>query len=324
LAGKGAWLSLNSHLSDENIQQYLPKIWQANSLNGSTFGFPWYLTTEIILYNQEILKQAGLKAPPSTYEELAKAAATIKEKTGKYAFFVTFLANDSAEVLESLVQMGVELFDHNGKSAFNSPAGVAAFNYWVDLYQKGLLPPEVLTQGHREAVELYQSGQLAMLSTGAEFFKSIITNAPNIAKVTGSAPQITGENGKRSVAVMNLVIPKDSNQIQAAVDFALFVTNTVNQIKFAQAADVLPSTVQGVQEYLQKISLEKGDSPIARARQVSARQLATAEVLIPPKRELNQLQKIIYENLQAAMLGEKTVPTALQEAAEQWDLLVGD
>jgi len=324
LAGRGAWLNLNSHLSPKTIQQYLPKIWQANSLNQVTFGFPWYLSTDIVLYNQEILTQAGVTSSPTNYSELAIVAKKVREKTGKYAFFMTFLPNDSAEVLESLVQMGVQLFTSKGKSAFNTPEGVAAFSYWVKLYQEGLLPPEVLTQGHRQAIELYQAGQLALLSTGAEFFKSIATNAPNIARVTAAAPQVTGENGQKSVAVMNLVIPRDSQQIAAAVKFALFVTNSQNQVKFAQLADVLPSTVEGVREYLRQLENVKVNSPLLQARQVSAKQLEQSEVLIPPRRDLNQFRKIIYENLQAAMLGEKTVEKALQETAEQWDSLVPD
>jgi len=322
LASRGAWLDLDSQLDSKTIQQYLPKIWQANSLNQDTFGFPWYLTTEILFYNKDLLAKAGLNSPPVNYSQLAAAAKTIKEKTGKYAFFMTFLPGDSAEALESLVQMGVQLFDKDGKSAFNSPQGRAAFKYWVDLYQEGLLPPEVLTQGHREAISLYQSGQLAMLSTGAEFFQSILTNSPNIARVSEPAPAITGENGKRGVAIMNLVIPRDSKQITAAVKFALFVTNSQNQVKFAKAADVLPSTIAALDEYKEDLSREKKDSTLIRARRVSAEQLEKAEVLIPPRRGIDQLQKIIYENLQAAMLGEKTVEKAIQEASQQWDLLV--
>ncbi len=322
LASRGAWLDLNAHLSLSTIQQYLPKIWQANSLNQVTFGVPWYLTTDILFYNTEILSKAGLDQPPANYMELATVAKKIKEKTGKYAFFMTFLPGDSNEVLESLVQMGVQLFDSEGKSAFDSPEGIAAFKYWVDLYQGGILPPEVLTQGHREAVALYQSGQLAMLSTGAEFFKSIITNSPNIARITQSAPAITGKNGKRGVAIMNLVIPQDSKQISAAVKFALFVTNSQNQVEFAQAANVLPSTIEGLKQYEKALNTQKNNSGLARARQVSTQQLQSAEVLIPPRRGGDQLQKIIYENLQAAMLGEKTIESALKEAAQQWDLLV--
>ena len=321
LAAKNAWLNLNEKVPPAIKSQYLPNIWQANTLNGDSFGVPWYLTTRVTIYNQDLLKQAGIQKPPATFAELAQTAKTIKEKTGKYAFFVTFSANDSAEVLESLVQMGVNLVDESGKAAFNSPEGKAAFQYWVDLYQQGLLPPEVLTQGHRHAVELYQSGAIALLGSGAEFLNSIATNAPTIAKISAAAPQITGKTGKKNVAVMNLTIPRTTKNEEAALKFALFVTNTQNQLAFAQAANVLPSTTDAVKQYIAAIAKDKKGSSVQQARQVSATQLKDAEVLIPPMKNLNQLQKAIYENLGAAMLKQKTVDQALEEAAQTWNSL---
>jgi putative chitobiose transport system substrate-binding protein len=44
-----------------------------------------------------------------------------------------------------------------------------------------------------------------------------------------------------------------------------------------------------------------------------------AEVLVPTLKDSNKLQKVIYENLQAAMLGEKTVDKAVADAAQEWD-----
>ncbi|ACK68104.1 extracellular solute-binding protein family 1 [Rippkaea orientalis PCC 8801] len=319
LASRNAWLDLNTQIPPEVKQQYLPKIWAATTLKDASFGIPWYLTTRITLSNQDLLSKAGIKEPPKTFEELADVAAKLKEKTGKYALFVTFVPGDSGEVLESLVQMGVQLVDDQGKAAFNTPDGIAGFRYWVDLYQQGLLPPEVLTQGHRHAIDLYQSGEIALLSSGAEFLTSIETNAPTIAKVTATSPQITGKTGKKNVAVMNLVIPRDTDKAEESVKFALFVTNTENQLGFAKAANVLPSTVEGVKRYIEELKQSSDSSAIAQARQVSAMQLNDAEVLVPAMKDLNKLQQIIYENLQAAMLKEKTVEQAVKDAADAWD-----
>jgi putative chitobiose transport system substrate-binding protein len=319
LAAKNAWLNLDEQVSAEVKARYLPNIWQANSLEGKTFGFPWYLTTKVTVYNQDLLKQAGLTAPPATFAELAQAAKTIKGKTGKYGFFVTLAPNDSGEVMESLVQMGVQLLDDQGKAAFNSAAGKAAFQYWVDLYQQGLLPPEILTQGHRHAVELYQSGAMALLSTGPEFLTSIETNAPQIAKVSAAAPQITGPNGKTNVAVMNLVIPRATKNPQAALNFAQFVTNVDNQLAFAQAANVLPSAQAAVEAYIKQLEQGEKNTALQQARLVSAQQLPSAEVLIPPRKNIGLLQKALYENLAAAMLKQKTVEQALADAAQVWD-----
>src|ERR671932_553518 len=319
LAARNAWLDLDTKVPEGVRKQYLPKIWQDSTLNNKSFGIPWYLTTRVTIYNKDLLQKAGVSKPPVTYAELAKVAKQIKEKTGKYAFFITVVPEDSGEVLESFVQMGVELVDAQGKAAFNTPKGKAAFQYWVDFYKQGLMPKEALTQGHRRAIELYQAGETALLSSGAEFMDTIAKNAPSIAKVSAAAPQITGETAKKNVAEMDLVISRDTEKPDAALKFALFVTNTANQLAFAKAANVLPSTLDALQQYRRSLSGDGKTSPVEQARDISASQMQEAEVLIPTLKNLNKLQKVIYENLQAAMLGEKKIKQAVAHAAKPCD-----
>ncbi len=319
LATKNAWLDLDKALTKGEDKEYLPRIWQAGTLDGKAFSFPWYLTTNVTIYNQELLTKAGILKPPTTYQELAQAAKQIKAKTGKYALFTTFVPEDSNDVLESLVQMGVQLVDKQGKAAFNTPAGKAAFQYWVDLYKQGLLPKESLTQGHQQGIQLYQAGETAMLSAGVPFIDTIAKNAPQIAKVSAVAPQISGQTGKKGVAVMNLVIPRSTNKPEAAVKFALFVTNAANQLAFSQVADTLPSSSQAVTDYKTKLASNSDKSALAQGKLIGAEQLSQADVLIPPLKNLNILKKAIYDNLQAAMIGEKTVDRAITDAATTWD-----
>jgi putative chitobiose transport system substrate-binding protein len=156
------------------------------------------------------------------------------------------------------------------------------------------------------------------LSSSPEFLGTIANDAPDIAKVSLAAPQITGPTGKKNVAVMDLVIPKDTNQPEAAVKFALFVTNAQNQLSFAKAANVLPSTTASLQDpYFTQTS--PNASSADKARIVSAAQMKDAEVLIPTLKDIKALQKILYENLQAVMLKQKSVDQALKEAEQAWN-----
>ena len=147
LAERNAWLELGSRLDAPTQESYLDNIWQAAKLEGESFSLPWYLTTRLTIFNKELLSEAGIEQPPTTYEELATVAASVREKTGKYAFFATFVPDDSGEMLESFVQMGATLVDGQGPAAFEYPEGKQAFQSWADLYQPGLLPKESLTQG---------------------------------------------------------------------------------------------------------------------------------------------------------------------------------
>ncbi|WP_297041437.1 sugar ABC transporter substrate-binding protein, partial [Thermosynechococcus sp. OHK43] len=318
LAGRNAWLNLNDYVAPAVRERYLPNIWQATTLEGKSFAVPWYLTSRVTIYNKAILAAAGVDRPPQTFAELARVAKAVKEKTGKYAFFITMVPEDSAELMQAMVQMGVKLVDDQGRAAFNSPAGKAVFQYWLDLYRQGLLPPQVLTEGHRQGIELYQSGQTALLMTSPEFLNAIATNAPGIAAVSAPAPQLTGETGKKNVAVMNLLVPRQSRHPELAVEFALFVTNDENQLAFAKEANVLPSTQAALADPYFRTIGEKA-TPVDIARSVSAAQMSQAEVLIPPLRDIKELQRLLYENLQAVLLGQKTIDQALEDAETAWN-----
>ena len=318
LASKGAWLDLSDRIPLTQQQQYLPKIWNASTIDGRTFGIPWYLTTRIALYNRDLWTKAGFDTPPGDFAGLMAAARQMKAKTGKYAFFTTVVPTDSGEILESMVQRGMSLVNGDRKAAFDTPLGRQVFGDWVTLYQKNLVPKEVLTEGYRYGLDLYQRGETALVSANPDFLKTLLKNAPTIAEATIAIPQITAETGKRNVAVMNLVIPKDTDQPEASLKFALFVANNEHQLTFAKAANVLPSTQAALHDP-QFSQLPPSPSAVDRARWVSARQLESAEVLVPAMKDLKRLQKTLYENLQSAMLGQKDVDRALRDAARIWN-----
>ena len=315
-----AWLDLDTILSDSVRNEYLPNLWQASQIDGRSFAIPWYCTTSITIYNSELFKRAKVDEPPTNYTELAKVARQIKEKTDKYAFFVSFLPEGGNEVLESFGKMGVELIDFEGKAAFNTPVGKAVFKYWVDLYKEGLLPKEVLTEGIQAGEDLYQAGETAMVFSGPEFITAISENIPEIGKVSFPISQITGKTDKKGIMLMNFAISRNTKLPDGALKFVLFITNYHNQMVFAQETNVLPSTTKTLENsYFQNISSDA--STQERGRVISAGQIFAAEVLLPPIKNLDKLKQIIYQNLQGAMLGEKTIEQAIADAASEWNKL---
>ena len=328
LASKGGLLPLEGVLPAGAPQGYLPLIWQAGRSAGpdgqpQQFAIPWYLTARITLANTRVLQQAGYSAPPRTWAEVPAYAEAVRRRTGRYALFVTVVPDDSAELLESLVQMGVTLLGPDQRAAFNTAAGRRAFAFWSNLYRRGLLPREVVSQGYRRAIELYQSGELAQVGSGAEFLRSIQTNAPQIAAATRPYPPITGASGDANVAVMTLAIPRQSQVAEQAANFALFLTNAANQQRFAEQARVLPSSSGALQQLRRNLEAEQPASQpealVQQARLLSADTLANARVLVPASPGVKRLQAILYTQLQRAMLGQISSDAALAEAERQWN-----
>lgn len=324
LASKGGLTDLTPLLPSDAAERYLPSVWQAcRDPDAGQIAVPWYLTVRLSLVNRELLDQADIAAPPTRWDEIPAFARQIRKRTGRYGLFLTTVPDDSAEMLETLVQMGVSLLDSERRAAFNSPAGRRAFQFWTDLYQEGLLPREVVSQGQRRAIELFQSGDLAMAATGAEFLRSIQTNAPGVAAVTESHPPVTGADGTANVALMTLAVPRQSTKQALALELALFLTDATNQARFATEARVLPSSVEALAMVRSQLQQEQPRTPqqdqIRQARLLSAITLERARVLVPALPGIKRLQKILYTQLQRAMLGQVDSAEALGAAAMEWD-----
>jgi putative chitobiose transport system substrate-binding protein len=323
LASKQGLLDLAPLLPAGAAATYLPRIWEAGMQDGQQFALPWYLTARITMANRALLQRADVAAPPTRWDQLPAYAEAMRRRTGRYALFMTVVPDDSAELLETLVQQGVHLLDRERRAAFHSEAGRQAFAFWSELYRRGLLPREVVSQGYRRAVELYQSGDLAQVATGPDFLRNLQTNAPGIAAVTAPYGPITGASGQANVAVMNLVVPRQSTMAAAAVSFGLELTNPANQLAFAEQARVLPSAAAALAQLQAGLASERPQQPaeqlVQRARSLSAETLERAAVLVPATPGIKRLQAILYTQLQRAMLGEVSSDRALAEAEVQWN-----
>ena len=325
LASKGGLTDLTPLLPPTAASRYLSSVWEAcRDVDAGQIAIPWYLTVRLSLVNRRLMERAGIDQPPRRWEEIPGFARRIRERTGRYGLFITTVPDDSAELLESMVQMGVTLLDDQRRAAFDSPSGRQAFRFWTDLYREGLLPREVVSQGQRRAIELFQSGDLAMAATGAEFLRSIQVNAPGIAAATEPHPPLTGPDGTANVALMTLAVPQQSARGQEAVDLALFLTNAANQTRFAEQARVLPSSVDALAAVRSSLEQEQPSTEperqIRRARLLSAQTLTQARVLVPALPGIKRLQSIVYTQLQRAMLGQLSSDAALGEAAREWNL----
>ena len=324
LASKGGLTDLTPLLPPGAQQNFLPSVWKAaRDPEAGQIAIPWYLTVRLSLVNTDLLRQAGISGVPRRWEEVPAYARSIRERTGRYGLFVTVVPDDSAELLESLVQMGVTLLDSRQRAAFNTTAGRRAFAFWTDLYREGLLPREVVSQGQRRAIELYQSGELALLASGAEFLRSIQTNAPGVAAVTAAQPPLTGPDGTANVALMTLAVPRQSKQPDQSLQLALFLTNGANQARFAREARVLPSSPEALAAVRAELEAEQpadaSEAQIRDARLLSAETLKSARVLVPATPGVKRLQSIIYTQLQRAMLGQISSDQAVREAEQQWN-----
>ncbi|OGI18052.1 MAG: hypothetical protein A2287_10030 [Candidatus Melainabacteria bacterium RIFOXYA12_FULL_32_12] len=323
LASRGAVIDVKQHISQEDYDKYLQESWEASRLNDVIFGIPWYITTSITIYNSKIFKDAGLNPdnPPNTYESLKPVAKTIKEKTGKYAFMPNL--TEDGQLIKIFNKYNIPIVNENKTQAlFDTREASQILSFWSDLYNNNYIPPESLTETHRASLERYQAGESAIIFTGANFLKMIKENAPQIYEITRVSPQITGSNSKIDFALMNLVVPTKSKHPKEAIDFALFLTNSENQLEFCKMAPILPSTLKAINSDFFR---EKSDADLMdKARAISAKQLNKALKPIPPLESQKDLFQIVDYMTQQVLLKQKEPMPALDQAVKEWNKILSE
>ena len=294
------------------LKDYNKQITQSLMTDGKCYAVPFYATSSLTFYNKDLLKKAGIKQVPKTYDELNLLAPLIKQKTGAFVTMPTLTENDT--LLKILNKSGI-----NTPQTLTSDRSVKIFEGYRTLYQKDLIPRESITQNHQEALEKYMSGQLAFIQSGANFLNIVKENAPQVFKHTDVAPQFTGDNGKYDVSVMNLIIPVRAKHKDGALRFALFLTNKQNQIELAKLTTILPVNNLALNDSYFN-SYTEGDV-IAKARVLSAKQLGNLQKNIRFENNHKEILTLLNTTVQQILLGNDDVKKVLESAAKDWKRL---
>src|SRR2546428_13083537 len=122
-------------LNQQQLSDFVPALLDDNSLpvNGkkTLVSWPFSKSLALLYYNPDVLKAAGVSVP-TTWDQLRAAPKPVKEKTTAtpfartpdvYYVFLPYLSSQGGEALTPDLS----------KAAFNTPEGIAALQYQVDL-----------------------------------------------------------------------------------------------------------------------------------------------------------------------------------------------
>lgn len=302
LAQRGALYQID----EQYTKQYNQSIINSLKTNGKLYSLPWYATSAVTIYNKDLLAKSGAKMP-ATYKDLAQIAPQIKQKTGAYVLLPNITENDT--MARILNKYGVT------PNNINSQKSQEVFELFKNLYEKDLIPKESITQTHREALEKYMAEKIVFFQAGANFLTMIKENAPSTYANTDVAPQIVGELGQNDFSLMNFVIPTRAKHKNEALKFALFLTNSENQLAMAKLTNILAVN----EETLQNEFYTKYDEKdlMSKARIISAKQLNKIEPTFMPARNQKEINILVNEAVQQILLNKATTKNILDNLSNK-------
>jgi putative chitobiose transport system substrate-binding protein len=219
-------------------------------------------------------------------------------------------------VLNVFVGEGVDIFNEDGtRVVFNeNPTAAAVLDEYKTLLDNDYIPRESLTDDVREMIDRFSQGEILLLQTGTQLLRLIEENNPDVYESLVLTNGFVGEANVRSIGgVQTVVIPESTENPNAALAFATFLTNPDVQTAFSREVSIYSSNLES---YDDPFFQEPGDTLAGQLRPLAGEYFRTAEstgILDFPN--LAEVEQIVQGEFQAALLGVKTSQQALDDMA---------
>ena len=305
-------IDVTDRISPDMKAKIMPGAWTTVEYKGHAYGMPWILDTKYLFYNTEMLKKAGISAPPKTWDELIAQAKTIKEKGIVEYPIVWSWAQAEAVICDYtmlLASYGGKFLTDDGKPAFQEGGGVKALDYMVKSVEAGVTNPNSKEYLEEDVRRVFSSGQAAFALNWTYMYN--LANDPKESKVAGQVsvvpgPGVSGQLDSSAVnGSMGLGITATSKHPDEAWKYILAMTSLDTQKKYAQLSLPIWSSWY-----------EKPDVPKDQEALIAAAKVGLAAMYPRPTTpKYQELSTAIQQAIQSALLKSAQPEAALKDAA---------
>ncbi len=209
---------------------------------GPIYALPYVGNSQLFFYRKDLFEKHSLK-PPATWNDVLEAAKTIHEKEtqgangAKVHGYVMRAAQGNAAVADFMPifwAFGGEMFDGGGKPTVNSPEGIAALTFMLELGKYS--PPGYVSFNAAEVGAHLLQGTAAMsinwpawLNSFSDASKSKVIGKMEFTTLPGAQ-----KTGQAEIGNWLIAIPRDSQNAEAAMDFLLWATSAEQMKRSAE------------------------------------------------------------------------------------------
>ncbi|MFT8411775.1 MAG: extracellular solute-binding protein [Schleiferilactobacillus perolens] len=203
-----------------NASDLLPVFTKDNKVDGHYYGVPAYGTTQIIYYNKKVLEKAGVSAKSAyaTWENVAEAAATIKQKAGTQNGHMIMWGPDNLEDM-ALSNGGSYLSKDGKKVAIDSQAWISAWEF----ARKQIWDTKnmAIISGGQGWAYWYKTIDAVMHSQAGSYTGSSGDKANLDFSYIDAAeqPGMNGHEAKPEAGALSMALPKTDTDAQAQAAF---------------------------------------------------------------------------------------------------------
>lgn len=150
LADLGALRGLDADIAADTAMpaaDYFPGIWATNRIGSVQYAVPWYVDTRLLFYRKDLLQSAGYADVPADWAGFKRMLAAIRDRAHGARYGILLPLNEYEPILALALQSTTPVLKDRGtRGNFSNPDFVAAFRYYVSMFDEGLAPPVTNSQ----------------------------------------------------------------------------------------------------------------------------------------------------------------------------------
>lgn len=288
------------------------------NIDGQQLGMPWSMASISMVYNPEILSAAGWDEVPVTIAEFEQCLADIKASNPDVVPYAvsTKDATCAGDFMPWLWTFGGAIFNEDGSVAINSDAAVACVEWYQSLMEKGYI---AMDTGRGEARQLFAQGKVAFYDDAVLAKGQAVSNGVDPDEVVNVCSAMNrpvlneGDQPQSTMWGHMLVVFKDSEYKEQAAELAQTLVSDEVAMDYFTNNGMPPVTksAAALDEVKNDAYLNGFLESTSTARLEETARMANA----------NEVKTIITEELQYALLGQKTAEQAVSDMAARLEAL---
>jgi multiple sugar transport system substrate-binding protein len=211
------------------------------SKDGKIYGFPKDTSTLALFYNKKMFADAGITAPPATWDELMAVSEKLTKKNGsKVEVYGLGQAPELARQLFMIHAFGGKLTDDQGMATFATPEALKGLQLVVDQHLKAQTAGQPSDVGAGWGGEMFGQQKAAMVIEGNWAIPYLQSNFPDLDFGTAEVPTVNGKKGTMSYTVA-YVMNKQSKHKEAAWKLLSYLTGKEGMKTWTSKGFALPT-----------------------------------------------------------------------------------
>ncbi|CAN7537698.1 extracellular solute-binding protein [Bosea sp. LjRoot9] len=301
----------------EDFADIAPGLVQGMTIDGKLIGIPVRHATQGLFYNEALLEEAGISAPPTTLEELIEQAKKTSF-TSKAGTPVTgmVLASDLAVFPVMFARAyGGDFVSSDFKLVPNREAMESGLAALRGMFEAGSLPRSYATTKNDDQVTWLQQGRAAF--TILPFARGAQLNNPEQSKYPGKikAVEFPGSAAIKGKVPMASVVEAWAMAIPRNAKDKALAWSFIKEVSSKRVT--LGMAINGNGPVRVSTYADAGLKAKNALAAVEAKVLATARGAFPPFPEAARAQATFLEEVQLAVLGRKPVKDAVSAIIER-------